>query len=463
MQLPWHKPYSQIPKQPAAYGSLAVPILSRSLLGGAAEKAGCTNNNTGCTDNLSDRNQINESCDRQIYVVQQQQQQQQKHSTMAHSFNLPTSVVIDCTANEFEVAPRLINLPQATDRSESGSHNLRRIASDAVLSTVSPENSTPVNAIRCTSGIGGEGRPLDSFNSPESGDKLNFYSANNDSLTDGEAEESVLDLSSSPDEGSESSDEGLYSDSPSSSTDEKESQKIVRPVSCTGGIAEGMRLGQIADGGAAVISERVSCLTFIPGALPPPTTRRNEGDSSGHVALLPLDIGTVACPEGKDNTCQALSSAANLYPTGDLKRIIGQSGCPIQRYISAEQGAFSASCDVSPTDRWSDRGKENCCAAASIVNVNSEAHRSLGCSLRLDLKLQPHSVTVCTVEKEKTAYGAGAGAGTGTGLSHKAVSQGEKRKLYDTVAIMSDSRGGRGKRPKSSMRVASIKSFFAPR
>ena len=462
MQLPWHKPYSQVPKQPAAYSSLAVPILSRSLLSGTAEKAGCTNKNTVCTDKLNDRNRINESCNRLIYGLQQQQQQQQQEpSTIAHSFNLPNSVVIDCTANDKEVAPRLIYLPQATDRFESGSHNPRRIASDAVLSTVSRDNSTPVNAPRCTSGIGGEGRPLASFNSTESGDKVDFYSANNDNLTDGEAEESVLDLSSGPDEGSESSDEGLYSDSPSSSVDEKESKKIVRPVSCTGGIADGMRLGQIADGGAAVISESVSCLTLIPGALPLLTTRRNVGDSSGHVALLPLDIGTVACPEGKDNTCQALSSAANLYPTGDLTRIIGQSGCPIQRCISAEQRAFSASCDVSPIDCWSDRGKENCSAAALIVNGNSDAHRTLGCTVRLDLKLQAHSVTVCTVEKEKTAYGAGVGAGTG--LSHKAVSQGEKRKLYDTVAIMSDSRGGRGKRPKSSMRVASIKSFFAPR
>lgn len=456
MQLPWHKPYSQIPKQPAAYGSLAVPILSRSFLGGAAEKAGCTNNNTVCSENLNDRNQMNKSCTPQIYGAQQQQQE---HSTMAHSFNLPNSIVIDCTANEKEVANRLIYLPQATDRFESGSRNPRRFAPDAISSTVSRENSPPVNASRCTSSIGGEGRPLNSFNSPELGDKLDFYSANNDSLTDGEAEESVLDLSSSPDEGSESSDDGLFSDSPSSSIDEeeKESHKIARPVSCTGGgIAEGMRLGQIADGGAAVTSECVSCLTLIPGAPPPPTTRRNEGDSSGRIALLPLDIDTEACCEGEGNTCQVLSNAATLYPAGDLKRIIGQSGCPIQQCTTAEQRAFSASCDVSPIDRWSDRGKEN-------VDVNSDAHRTLGCSVRLDLKLQPHSVTVCTAEKEKIAYGTGAVAGAGTGLPHHAVSQGEKRKLYDTVAIMSDSRGGRGKRPKSSMRVASIKSFFAPR
>ena len=377
---------------------------------------------------------------------------------MAHSFNLPNSVVIDCTANEKEVANRLIYLPQATDRFDSGSHNPRRIAPDAVSSSLSRENSPPVNAPRCTSSIGGEGRPLDSFNSPELGDKLDFYSASNDSLTDGEAEESVLDLSSSPDEGSESSDDGLYSDSPSSSIDEKESHKIARPVSCTGGIAEGIKFGRIADGGTAVISESVSCFTLIPGAPPPSTTWRNDGDSSGRIALLPLDIDTEACCKGEGNTCQVLSSAATLYPAGDLKRIIGQSGCPIQQCTSAERRAFSASCDVSPIDRWSDRGKEN-------VNVNSDARLTLGCSDRLDLKLQPHSVTVCTIEKEKIAYGAGAGAGAGagTGLPHNAVSQGEKRKLYDTVAIMSDSRGGRGKRPKSSMRVASIKSFFAPR
>jgi hypothetical protein len=194
--------------------------------------------------------------------------------------------------------------------------------------------------------------------------------------------------------------------------------------------------------------------------VPPSTVQRSERASSGQVALLPLDINIDACFEERDSGCQVLNTVAALCPPRDSKRIVGHAGYPIQQRSVAEQKALSATCEVPLLGNWSDRGKENCGTAAA-VNVNTEAHRIAGYSTRLDLKLQPHCLTTCITDKENTPHGTEAGALTG--LMHKTVTQGEKRKLYDTVAIVSDSRGGRGKRPKSSMRVASIKSFFAPR
>ena len=426
--------------------------------------------------NLNDQSQMNTSHTRQTSGTQQHQQHQQQHqhqhqhqpkehSLMASTFSLPPSVFIDCTADEKQAAPCIINLPPATDRCGSESRSPHRIDLQTILSTVPCADLTPVNALRCTTSTGagggaGAGRSLNPFKSPDTGDKLDFYGTHSESVTDGEAEESVLDLSSSPEESSQSSDEGVDGDSPSSTVDERESRRHVLPVSIVGGIAEGAKLGQSTDGGAAIMAECVSSLTLAPGLVPPSATQRSERASSGQVALLPLDINIDACFEAVENGCQVLNTVAALCPPRDSKRTVGHVGYPIQQRSVAEQKALSATCEVPLLGNWSDRGKENCSAAAA-VNVNAEAHRIAGYSTRLDLKLQPHCLTTCIIDKENTPHGTGAGALTG--LMQKTVTQGEKRKLYDTVAIVSDSRGGRGKRPKSSMRVASIKSFFAPR
>ena len=421
--------------------------------------------------NVNDQSQMNTSHTRQTAGTQHQQQQQQQqpkeHSLMASTFSLPPSVFIDCTADEKQAARCIINLPPATDRCGSESRSPHRIDLQTILSTVPCADLTPVNALRCTTSTGagagagaGAGRSLNPFKSPDTGDKLDFYGSHSDSVTDGEAEESVLDLSSSPEESSQSSDEGVEGDSPSSTVDERESRRHVLPVSIAGGIAEGAKLGQSSDGGAAIMAECVSSLTLAPGAVPPSTAQRSERASSGQVALLPLDINIDACFEEGDSGCQVLNTVTALCPPRDSKRTVGHAGYPIQQRSIAEQKALSATCEVPLLGNWSDRGKENCSTAAA-VNVNSEAHRIIGYSNRLDLKLQPNCLTTCIIDKENTPHGVGAGALTG--LTQKTVTQGEKRKLYDTVAIVSDSRGGRGKRPKSSMRVASIKSFFAPR
>ena len=410
---------------------------------------------------LNDQSQMNTSHTRQTSGTQQQQQQQQQpkeDALMASTFSLPAIVFIDCKEKAKEAAPCIINIPPATDRCGSESRSRHRIDLQTILATVSCEDLTPVNAPRCTSSTGagaGAGRSLNPFKSPDTGDKLDFYGSLSDSVTDGEAEESVLDLSSSPEEGSQISDEGVDGDSPSSTVDERESRRHVRPVSIAGGIAEGARLCQTTDGGAAIMAECVSGFTLAQGAVPPSTTQRSERASSGQVALLPLDINLHACFEEGDSGRQVLNTVATICPPRDSKRNVGHAGYPIQQRSVAEQKSLNSTCEVPLLGNWSDRGKENCSAAAAI-NVNTD-DRMVGYSTRLDLELQPHCLPACIIDKENTPYG------TVTGLTQKTVTQGEKRKLYDTVAIVSDSRGGRGKRPKSSMRVASIKSFFAPR
>jgi hypothetical protein len=291
--------------------------------------------------------------------------------------------------------------------------------------------------------------------------EFDFYSQ-----TETDSEDCLLDLSSSPGKSSEGSDDGTEGDSPGSQ-DERNTARGSSDGPYVGGIAEcGSGSGQAASSEAAIMAE---CMGMGIGSRKAPSSSRlppsSSSSSSSSLLLAQPILGVninVVNASGKrslDDKAIGGSRDASSFgrnaadtessPTDSICLRVASLDCSPTPLSSNRSGTGIT---PSPSNIFVNRGKEN------IINISMDTSVETGETL--DLSEKCVAMSNCVAQTSKATSGTRT-QGDYSRSTSSAV-QGVKRKQYDTVAIVSDSKGGKNKRPKSTMRVASIMSFFTP-
>lgn len=451
IQFARHQPYSQPvrqPPRPAAFSSL-------SALTGAASQ-----NPTGALRERPDsgvqaaKNQSwaksnpSRSGDRDSKSIPHQPQ---RDSMMVSSFNLPAKSMCASSGasssmddGDVEVInPRLpVQLLQHPPYRPAVVDN--SVARSAVL-PASLQMTPPIAHCNPSSTCG----------------EFDFYSQ-----TETDSEDCFLDLSSSPGKSSEGSDDGTEGDSPGSQA-EHSTARGSSDVSFIGGIAEcGSGSGQAFSSEAAIMAE---CMGRGIGSKKAPSSSRLPPSSSSSTSsslflaqpITDENIKAVNASgkrsldgksfgDSRDTNSLGRTLADNASsPTDSICNRVASLDCSSHSVSSNRSGSSVA---PSPSNIFVNRGKEN------IINISMDTSAETGGTPDLSVK--------CVSMSNCAALASKAVSGTRTlgdsYMSNSSAVQGVKRKQYDTVAIVSDSKGGKNKRPKSTMRVASIMSFFTP-
>lgn len=300
--------------------------------------------------------------------------------------------------------------------------------------------------------------------------EFDFYSQ-----TETDSEDCFLDLSSSPGKSSEGSDDGTEGDSPGSQA-EHSTARSRGEGSFVGGIAEcGSGSGQAISSESAIMAE---CMGVGMGMgmgmghrkaqsssrLPPSISSSTSSSSSVLLAKPITDESKIAVSaSGKrslDGTVIGGSREAKCFsrstpdaessPTDSICLRVASLDCSPHSVSSNRAGSGIT---PSPSHAFISRGKEN------MINISMDTSADTGNTL--DLSDKCVTMSNCAAQTSKAAPGTWTQGDSHSRSTSSAV-QGVKRKQYDTVAIVSDSKGGKNKRPKSTMRVASIMSFFTP-
>jgi hypothetical protein len=442
VQFARHQPYSQPlrqPLRPAAFSSL-------SALTGASSGVQIVKNQSWAKSNP------NRSGDRDSNSIPQQPQ---RHSMMAGSFNLPVKSMCTNSGTSSSMDDGEVEVINSRLPVQSLQHPPFRpavtdngVARSAALST--SLQMTPLN-VHCN-----PSSPCSDFD---------FYSQ-----TETDSEDCFLDLSSSPGKSSEGSDDGTEGDSPGSQA-EHSTARGSSDGSFVGGIAEcGSGSGQAVSSEAAIMAE---CMGMGIGSRKAPSSSRlppSSSSSSSSSSLLAQPITGVnnkvvsvsgkrslddkAIGGGRDgNSFGRHAADTESSPTDSICLRVASLDCSPTPLSSNRSGTGTENgITPSPSNKFINRGKEN------IINVSMDTSVETGEAL--DLSGKCVSMSNCLAQTSKVTSGTRT-LGDYSRSTSSAV-QGVKRKQYDTVAIVSDSKGGKNKRPKSTMRVASIMSFFTP-
>lgn len=282
--------------------------------------------------------------------------------------------------------------------------------------------------------------------------EFDFYSQ-----TETDNEDSFLDLSSSPGKSSEGSDDGTEGDSPISQTEHSTTRGGSSDVPFVGGIAEcGSGSEQAVSADTAMMSRKAPSSSRLPPTRSTSTSssllpqQLIAGDRSNSVAATgqrPLGDKTIGCSRDV-KAFSRIAPASALSGADAMCHRAGPLDCSPHRPAS-NRASFGNT--HTPSNAFVNRDKEN------IVNVSTDSNAKMGEILDLSGKCVPMSE--CEAQPSKATSGTPADS---CSWRNSSAVQGVKRKQYDTVAIVSDSKGGKNKRPKSTMRVASIMSFFTP-
>ena len=323
---------------------------------------------------------------------------------------------------------------------------------------------------------------------------FDFYSQ-----TETDAEENVLDLSSSPERTSDS-DNGAESDSPDSEEgigEGKGDGSVRHPISMIGGIAEGVSTRAAIELECVGVS---SAVTVSGGdeesargkrhGVPrlPPTAHTAPSSAGATHTHTNTTTTTTNSSNSSSGFCAGSSTphtSINTYSNNSRHRCALTGEADALSYMAmdcspggtdSETGSPDASASpanpvypaktvnkdslsigiVNAVDEKRDRsaspgGKENCAASVNH-QVCGDIRTGRDGGSKSPSRLEAAKVSAVDVKT------------LGASIPSSHTVQGVKRKLYDTVAIVSDmGKGGKGKRPKSTMKVASIMSFFTPR